>query len=237
MDGGMNQRTAVTGEKEPPELPGYLVDTYTWAYLTPLSIRIFDNPVIVAAILWGNFWRLVNVACREFEPGQSVLQAASVYGNLSTNLARTVGEHGRLEVIDIAPIQVQHCRGKLAGYPQAEVRLADAADPGTDIYDGVCCFFLLHEIPDDHKNAVVDALLERVRPGGKVVFVDYHKTSALHPVRPVMAGVFRWLEPFAKGLIDREIFDFATFADDFSWSKETYFGGLYQKVVAVKRTS
>jgi hypothetical protein len=46
--------------------------------------------------------------------------------------------------------------------------------------------------------------------------------------------VFRWLEPFAFGLIDREIWSFATARDDFSWRKETLFGGLYQKAVAVR---
>ncbi len=235
MDGGLNRRVVVTGDPESPPLPDYLVETYTWAYLTPTSIRIFDNPVVVAAILWGNFWRLVRTATCEFAAGQHVLQAASVYGNLSETLAQTVGPAGRLEVIDVAPIQVAHCRAKLAGLPQAEVRLADAADPGPGLYDGVCCFFLLHEIPDERKGAVVDALLARVCPGGRVVFVDYHKAAWFHPLRPVMAGVFRWLEPFAQGLIDREIQDFARHPQAFTWRKETYFGGLYQKVVAIRK--
>jgi hypothetical protein len=43
-------------------------------------------------------------------------------------------------------------------------------------------------------------------------------------------AVWRKLEPFASGLLESEI---ETFADDvgaFTWSKETFFGGLYQKV-------
>lgn len=228
----------IAAEAEPFEsfkLPDYLVETYTWAYLRPASLLLLDNHVVVATILWGNFWRLVGSACREFQAGQNVLQAASVYGNLSAQLAGAVGGEGNLEVIDIAPLQVDHCRRKLADFPQANVRIADAAAPGSKEYDGVCCFFLLHEIPDDHKHAVVDALLRRVRPGGKVVFVDYHKASVLHPSRFIMSGVFRWLEPYAEGLISREIRDFAADADTFTWTKETYFGGLYQKVVAQRR--
>jgi hypothetical protein len=115
------------------------------------------------------------------------------------------------------------------------VRLADAATPGGGIYDSVCCFFLLHEIPDDHKRAVVDGLLAKVPPKGKAVFVDYHQTVPVHPLRMVMGMVFRWLEPYATGLIKREISDFATNREDFSWRKKTYFGGLYQKVVAVRK--
>lgn len=44
--------------------------------------------------------------------------------------------------------------------------------------------------------------------------------------------VFRLLEPFALGLVEREIADFASDRDAFVWRKTTYFGGLYQKVVA-----
>jgi 2-polyprenyl-3-methyl-5-hydroxy-6-metoxy-1,4-benzoquinol methylase len=158
-----------------------------------------------------------------------------VYGSLSSNLAETVGRDGRLEVIDIAPIQVENCRRKLAGYPQATARVADAAAPGGGFYDGICCFFLLHEVPDEQKRAVVDALLRSVAPGGKVVFVDYHRAWPLHPTRIVMEGVFRWLEPYAHGLIRREIMDFAVEPQAFRWRKVTFFGGLYQKVVAERK--
>jgi hypothetical protein len=50
-----------------------------------------------------------------------------------------------------------------------------------------------------------------------------------------MGMVFRWLEPYAFGLVKREIADFASDRDDFTWRKKTYFGGLYQKVVAVRK--
>lgn len=237
MDGGIKP-DLVAGcgqEEEPAMLPDYLVNTYTWAYLRPASVLLLDNPFVVSAILWGNFSRLLRAACDEFRAGQRILQAASVYGSLSTNLAETVGREGRLEVIDIAPIQAENCRRKLAAYPQASVRVADAAAPGGGFYDGVCCFFLLHEIPDDQKRAVVNALLRSVVPGGKVVFVDYHRPWPFHPSRMVMEGVFRWLEPYAHGLISREIWDFAAQREDFHWRKETYFGDLYQKVVAVRK--
>ncbi len=237
MDGGIKPDLMVGGrqEDESVKLPDYLVDTYTWAYLRPASVLLLDNPFVVSAILWGNFSRLLRATCSEFQRGQRVLQAASVYGNLSTSLAETVGREGRLEVIDIAPIQVENCRRKLVRYPQASVRLANAAAPGGGLYDGVCCFFLLHEIPDDEKRAVVNALLHSVVPGGKVVFVDYHRSWPFHPTRMVMEGVFRWLEPYAYGLICREIKDFASEPGEFRWRKDTYFGGLYQKVIAERK--
>lgn len=234
MDGGIDAKFAEEARPDAPELPDYLVRTYWWAYLTPTSLAVLDNPVVLTAILWGNLPRLVRAACDEFEPGQRVLQAASAYGNLSPGLATQVGSTGRLEVIDIAPLQVAHVQRKLQDFPQARARVADAASPGGGVYDGVCCFFLLHEIPDPEKRAVVDALLAAVEPGGKVVFLDYHRVRPWHPLRVPMGFVFRWLEPFAYGLIDHEIPSFASARDEFSWSKKTFFGGLYQKVVAVR---
>lgn len=235
MDGGLEANVRTTTDNERDGLPDYLVRNYWWAYLTPASLHLFDNWVFLTCLLWGNLPRLVRTACAEFEPGQSVLQAANAYGNLATELARTVGPQGRLDLVDIAPLQVDHVNRKLAPYPHARARVGDASRPGAGTFCGVCCFFLLHEIPDKEKRAVVDALLDQVDPGGKVVFIDYHRAVWWHPLRGPMSLVFRWLEPFANGLIDREISDFASSADQFDWTKETFFGGLYQKVVAVRR--
>jgi SAM-dependent methyltransferase len=235
MDAGMEADVVENVTAESPDLPDYLVKTYRWAYLTPISLLLLDNPIVLTAILWGNLPRLVRSACMEFRAGQRILQAASAYGNLSPELAAQVGRSGRLEVIDIAPLQVAHVQRKLSEFPHARARVSDAAAPGGGIYDGICCFFLLHEIPDEQKRAVVDALLASVGPGGKVVFVDYHRACLWNPFRAPVDLVFRWLEPFAFGLVDREIRDFARYPERFVWSKQTYFGGLYQKVVAVRQ--
>ena len=37
------------------------------------------------------------------------------------------------------------------------------------------------------------------------MFVDYHRPQRWHPLAPVMALVFRWLEPFAPSLLDTPI--------------------------------
>jgi ubiquinone/menaquinone biosynthesis C-methylase UbiE len=176
----------------------------------------------------------MEAAAAEFTPGQKVLQSACVYGDFSPLLARRVGPDGELIVIDVAPIQTENCRRKLLPYPQAKVRLADASAPLSENVDGVCCFFLLHEVPEDYKARIVDNLLSTVEPGGKVVFVDYHRPHPLHPLKWIMALVFHWLEPYARILWTREIKSYAKRAEEFNWEKCTYFGGLYQKVVVTR---
>jgi|TARA_B100000315_G_C14410392_1_gene510739 SAM-dependent methyltransferase len=136
-------------------------------------------------------------------------------------------------VVDVTPIQVASCQRKLRKFSHITVRLADSKYPAAKQYDVVCCYFLLHELPIDYKQMVVNALLASVRPGGKAVFVDYHKPHWAHPIKPITSLVFDTLEPFAKQLWRHEIADFADRAEAFSWKKDTYFGGLFQRVVAV----
>ncbi len=106
--------------------------------------------------------------------------------------------------------------------------------PIDQTFDVVCCYFLMHELPDDYKRGVAAALLDSVRPGGKLVFVDYHKPHWAHPLKLITSLVFDTLEPYAKGLWREEIAEFAGNDARFSWRKETYFGSLFQKVVATR---
>lgn len=216
------------------DIPGYLRQVYSWAYVRPHAPRWLDHKLVVSAILWGNYGRLVNAVLSELEPGWHVMQPACVYGDLSRRIAALLGPEGRLEVSDVVALQVENCRRKLKDFDNSTVSLRDAAMPLARVYDAVCCFFLLHEMPGDYKRRVVEALLGAVAPGGKVIFVDYHRPHPLHPLRPGMSLVFDLLEPFAKELWQREIRSFADRADGFSWRRQTYFGGLYQKTVATR---
>ncbi|CAK0749850.1 Class I SAM-dependent methyltransferase [Azospirillaceae bacterium] len=217
--------------------PAYLREIYGWAYLSPIGRAVFDHPLVVSAILWGNYHRLIRAVQKEISPGARMLQAASVYGNLSARLATTITSKGKLDIIDVAPIQVEHCRRKLKNYSHAHVFLGNAVSPPEGPYDVVCSFFLLHEVPEEYKHRIVDALLSRVTPGGKAVFIDYHKPKWWNPLRPIISLVFATLEPFASTLWRREIQSYAsTQAEEFAWTKTTYFGGLYQKIIATRRS-
>ncbi len=221
---------------EDSELPAYLREVYAWAYLRPGMAVLLDRQTVVEAILWGNARRLIGRVLAEIKPGWRVLQPAAVYGTFSRQLAVALGPAGRLEVSDIAPLQVALTRRKLAGLGQASVDLRDAAEPRRTLYDAVTCFFLLHEVPDAMKARIVAALLGAVRPGGKAVFVDYHRPRRGHLLRPFMDLVFERLEPFARALWHHPITHYAgPLEASFDWRKETLFGDLYQVVVATRR--
>ncbi|ROR35028.1 rhodoquinone biosynthesis methyltransferase RquA [Inmirania thermothiophila] len=213
-------------------VPDYLARHYRWAYLTPGAVRRFDRPWVVNAILWGQYRRLARAAAACFGPGQRVLQAACVYGDLSLRIARRVGPEGRLDVLDAAAVQVRNARGKLRGIRWARVCRGDLTRLEAEGYDGALAFFLLHELPAQARTEVVARLLRALRPGGRAVFVDYHRPHPLHPLRPVMAAVFATLEPFAADLWQQPVEAFAPSAPACRWSQRTFFGGLYQLVIA-----
>ena len=217
------------------EMPAYMREVYDWAYLNPRNVKFLDREIIVSMILWGNNRRLKQALLTEITPNATVLQAAHVYGTLIREIAEKLVRSRQLEVVDISPLQVGICRDKLREFPQAVIRLSDIATLDTSPRDVVSCFFLLHEIPDDYKRAVVSTLLDHVAPNGKLVFIDYHKPARLHPLRGIMNLIWHKLEPFAIGLVESEIETFADNGAAFTWSKETFFGGLYQKVVATRR--
>lgn len=223
-----------SSHREATTIPAYLREVYGWAYLNPTNAYLLDRDVVVNTILLGNNQRLRRALLGEITAGQRVLHVAHVYGCLIPEIAESVGHTGQLDVIDIVPLQAALCRRKLRDFPQAHVRIADAAQPGGGLYDAVTCFFLLHEIPDERKHAVVDALLASVVPGGKVIFVDYHGPARWHPLRGLMRGLMNWLEPFAESLWRHEIAEFASVPGDYRWQKQTLFGGLYQKTVAYR---
>jgi SAM-dependent methyltransferase len=213
-------------------VPGYLRDVYRWAYLEPFALTVFDHQAMVSAILWGNYHRLARSVLEELHQGQRALQLASVYGPFSLQLLEALGPDGQLDVVEIAPVQIARCRRLLGDRPNVRVIQGDAAYPPEGAYDAVISFFLLHEVPEDYKTRIVDAALARVAPGGRVIFIDYHGPARLHPLRPIMAAVFALLEPFARILWTREIESYASESRGFRWHKRTFFGGLYQKVVA-----
>ena len=100
-------------------------------------------------------------------------------------------------------------------------------------HDTVVVFFLLHEQPAEARRKTIAEALRVTRPGGKIVFVDYHKPVASSPFRYVMVPILSTLEPFAMDLWRRDIADWLpdSIHSTAKIEKQTYFGGLYQKVV------
>ena len=217
-------------------VPSYLSDTYWWAYIHPNAVNIFERQWLVNAILWGNFARLRDAALDELGGKISgrTLQVACVYGNFSAHLAKRIAPGGSLDIVDVLPIQLTNLRRKLPPEVPVTVYQRDSTALGfaDDSYDQVVVFFLLHEQPAAARRETLREALRVTKPGGKVVLVDYHGPGRLHPLRYVFQPVLRVLEPFAIDLWRHHISEWLPAAiRPAQIAKDTYFGGLYQKVV------
>ena len=225
--------------EQTPEVPDYLQKTYWWAYLHPRAVKIFEHQWIVNAILWGNFARLRDTALDEIGTTISgrTLQVACVYGDFTPKLADRLAPGGRLDVIDVAPIQLENLRRKIGDrsnvHPDRQNAAALTFADGT--FDHIIVFFLLHELPAQVRKKALAEVLRVLAPGGKAVFVDYHRPVWQHPHRYLMRPVLKTLEPFALDLWEKEISDWMPAAEfPARIEKTTYFGGLYQKVVVTR---
>ncbi|WP_217423363.1 rhodoquinone biosynthesis methyltransferase RquA [Uliginosibacterium aquaticum] len=219
-----------------PEMPSYMTDVYDWAYVDPAWVRWLDHNLVVKTLLFGNDRRLMRRYLSRIQPGMRVWQVAHVYGDLVELAAQRTGSQGAFHLTDITPIQIAHGKRKIGALPWARVIRQDAALHHGDghPYDLICSFFLLHEVPDDWKRRIVDNMLAQMPEHGEVLFVDYHRPARWQPVRYILKWVNRLLEPFAEALWNHEISHFASHAADFSWHKESIFGGVYQ-IVSVRR--
>ncbi|HEX7156642.1 MAG TPA: rhodoquinone biosynthesis methyltransferase RquA [Burkholderiaceae bacterium] len=220
-------------------VPRYLLDTYWWAYVHPSAVALLDRPWVVNLILWGNFPRLRDAALDAMAEragsrfGGRTLQVACVYGDLTARLVERLEPGSRVDVIDVLPVQLDNLARKLPPPAPVDLWLADSAAirTGDARFDRALLFFLLHEQPDAVRRATLAEALRVVRPGGRIVVVDYHGPHRLHPLRYLMRPLLAVLEPFALDLWRREIGSWLPAGRARLLSKQTYFGGLYQRLV------
>jgi ubiquinone/menaquinone biosynthesis C-methylase UbiE len=221
-------------------IPEYLSTHYWWAYIHPKAVRFFERRWLVNLILWGNYGRLRDAALAEF--GQALagntLQVACVYGDLTNRLtARVAANGGSIDIVDILPIQLRNLRRKLPS--NAPVRLLTMDSTKLDLpdasYERALVFFLLHEQPAAYREKTLSELFRVVKPGGKILIVDYAKPRWWNPLRYLWRPLLAALEPFALDLWQHDIVGcLPPSAANRPVQRQCFFGGLYQKLVITR---
>ena len=123
-------------------------------------------------------WQNPEKVLRPFvTPGMTVLEPGCGMGFFTLELARLVGDHGKVVAVDIQPRMLQGLsrRARRAGLGQRiETRLAEGEGlPTRDLsgrVDFAIAFWVVHELPDVER--FFADLHESLRPGGKVLVTE-----------------------------------------------------------------
>lgn len=221
-------------------IPGYLDIHYWWAYVHPNAVRVFERQWLASAILLGNYAKLRDAALTDLGPRLpgKTLQVACVYGDLTARLCgRVAAGKGELDIVDVLPVQLNNLRNKLPEDAPARMLQMDAADLDLPdaTYDRALVFFLLHEQPQSYRERTMSELMRVVKPGGRIVLIDYAGPHWWNPARYMLGPLLTVLEPFALDLWRDDIQSWMPAPwSDREWPRESFFGGLYQKVIVTR---
>jgi ubiquinone/menaquinone biosynthesis C-methylase UbiE len=222
---------------EDSNVPEYLQRHYWWAYVHPKAVQFFDRLWLINLILFGNYHRLRDAALADLDdaPFGKVLQVACAYGNLSVKLAkRAAFRGGELDVVDVLPIQLKNLKWKLPA--RAPVRLLRMDSTHLNLpdshYDCVLLYLLLHEQPEAERTRTLKEACRVLKPGGKLLIVEYDLPSRWNPLRYILYPFLYVLEPFVPSLWRRSVA--SLLPPGMTFEHQRYFGGLYQKIIATR---
>lgn len=217
-----------------------------WIYSNRFLIWLTDRTFIVSAILFFNYDRLVATVLKGLNPsmeGKLVLQASCAFGNVSQKIMeKCIHEKGgQVVIFDLIANEIKHAKRKLKNANDDHIcsyLLEDAlAMSHRDCsFNYVVIFFLFHELPYDKKIAALKESMRVLKPGGKLIFAEFHKPG---PWILKISGrlFFKLFEPYALemwGKFDAEKILGEDSSNRWQVSKETFFGGNYQVFTAEK---
>jgi len=127
-------------------------------------------------------WKRFALAQTGLKPGMSALDLGGGTGDLAIELARQVGERGKVVLSDINPAMLEVGRGRLVDAGCAgnvETVLADAeALPFADrSFDCVTIAFALRNVTD--KDAALRSIARVLKPGGRCLVLEFSTPDPL----------------------------------------------------------
>lgn len=215
------------------QIPPYLTTIYHWLYFKPRMYNLLNNPLLLNILTLGSHNLLVEELIKEISPSSSILQTGITLGNQIEKTYSAINMQGSYTIIDILPHMLEKYR---QNHPEKRIiyQQENITKPISGKYDTIICYMLLHEMPPQTCTKTINNILNALTPNGKAIFIDYHRPSSLNPLKYFIRALNRLCQPFAEALWKTDIKDFAETKKNYTWSKQIYYSGMYQKVVATK---
>ena len=180
-----------------------------WIYKSPFFIRLTDRMFVVSCILLFQYKNLVSKVVERLNPsleGKRILQLSCAFGNVSERVAESCARQGAAEFVltDIMQSEVDNAQRKLERFgDMCTFQRMDATklEYEDQSFDYVVCFFLPHELPFDKKVKLVQEANRVLKPGGKVVFGEFHKPR-VKLLEWAGRAYFKVFEPYATEMWD-----------------------------------
>jgi ubiquinone/menaquinone biosynthesis C-methylase UbiE len=215
-----------------------------WIYKSPLFIRMADRMFVVSSILLGQYSKLVSGVVKRLNPslkGKRILQVSCAFGNVSEKIAESCAKQNAEEFVltDIMQSELDNAErklkrfGDLCTYSKQDATNLEFEDQS---FDYVVAFFLPHELPFDKKIKHIKEANRVLKPGGKVIFGEFHKPRL--KILEVLGRIyFKIFEPYATEMWDS--FDLAKALEEetdssYKFEKDTFLFDNFQ-VLAAKR--
>ena len=123
----------------------------------------------------------------KLRPGEIVADIGAGTGYFSRRLARKVGATGKVLAVDIQPEMLILLTNRMAeaGITNVVPVLGNATDPKlpAETVDLALMVDVYHEF--DFPSEIMEALCRSVKPGGRVVFVEYRGEDPAVPIKPL----------------------------------------------------
>ncbi len=235
--GALIVRSWMPGEKAP--------DAHVYPiYSSMRLIRLIDFQPIIAAILLFQYGRLVRVMTHVMGKmdlhGKKALITSCAFGNVMPCVTRAALRAGadKVQVVDIIENELINAESKMREYrPSLEFFRADAAHVGLPdgSVDVNVLFFLLHELPNDLKNTVLQEACRVLAPGGKLFLGEFHRPHSWI-MRLLSWTYFKVFEPWGLALWDTHD-PMATLSamHHMTCERRLAFFGNYQVIIATKQ--
>ena len=213
-----------------------------WIYKSPFFIRLADRMFIVSSILLLQYTKLVDCVVKKLNPSlkdKRILQISCAFGNVSEKIAKHCQQQGAEELVltDIMQSEVDNAErklkkfGKLCTFLRQDAMNMEFEDQS---FDYVVSFFLPHELPLEKKNRLIQEANRVLKPGGKIIFGEFHKPSS--KILEFLGRIYFYIfEPYATEMWDE--FDFVQAFEEhtdnqYIIEKETFLFSNFQVLAA-----